>query len=143
MSWRKSGWSRDKASKAGWGELLWGSLTGLTPEQTAQGAPYIAAGAEAYLNPTSFISSLGRNVSQPAKRELLNYLNLTQARAQMSGKQRTSAINMVYGKRRNYRSKSRSRSRAPTRKRNNRRKRVSGKKNNALSAIHKALLGRM
>ncbi len=98
--------------------------------------PYAAAAGEAALNP----SSLLRNLSKPAKTDLLRALRLAAA----SGRKNTSAINMAYGKRRNSRFKRRSNSRAPFRKRVYGRRRKAPKKNNSMmSAIHKAMTHQM
>ncbi len=100
--------------------------------------PTAASAAEAYFNPSSVL----RTLSQPAKRELVAALSKSMRGRGVS----TSAINMAYGKRRNYRSKRRSYRRASSSKRSNgRRKRVTKRTSGSstLAVIKKALGGSM
>lgn len=118
---------------------LWDNLKshmGRGVEQVKGHIPIAAQAVEAYANPMSII----RTLSVPAKRDLIAAFS---NHVKGSGK-RTSAINMGYGKRRNNRSK------RPAKRNNKSRKRRSGRaskkskaSSNMMSAIHKALSGRI
>ncbi len=100
--------------------------------------PKAAAVGEAYLNPMSML----RNLSAPAKQDLAAAFR----KAMKRGGRTTSAIDMAYGKRRNYRAKRSYRPRAKGRKRAPKRRRAARKGNassSTLNAIKKALSGHL
>lgn len=100
-----------------------------------QAIGYTAAGAETYMNPSSAFRTLGRGAKNDVARALSKI---------MKGGRATSAINMVYGKRRSYRINRRRR--APSRKRVVRRGRKSRRKSSgtaSLAVLRKALGGQL
>ncbi len=98
---------------------------------------YSAAGAEAVMNPSSVFRTLSRSAKADVSKALSSLKGSGRA---------TSAINMAYGKRRNYRAKRSSYSNSKGRKRvYGRRKRVSKRASGAstLAVLKKALSGQM